>query len=172
MVDRSASESVESELDVQLHCSPSLEIEPETASLQAESPPLASALTLSTSFEDDVLDLKWRQSCCALPCSPAPVLSLFYYCIFFILFVRFFFHHLGFFVFFFFLPVSPFLSQDHHQGGVGVSRHVCVHVCFHEPSLSRCALGVCVVLQQITQRGCEVVFVRENGVKLKPHNWM
>ncbi|XP_024859844.1 GTPase-activating Rap/Ran-GAP domain-like protein 3 isoform X9 [Kryptolebias marmoratus] len=56
--DRLASESVESELDVQLHCSPSLEAEAETASLQLESPPLASAFTLSTSFEDDVLDLK------------------------------------------------------------------------------------------------------------------
>ncbi|XP_015798529.3 GTPase-activating Rap/Ran-GAP domain-like protein 3 isoform X3 [Nothobranchius furzeri] len=51
--DRLASESVEAELDVQLHCP---EAEPET--LQAESPPLASAFPLSTSFEDDVLDLK------------------------------------------------------------------------------------------------------------------
>uniref|UniRef100_A0A8C6NMV5 GTPase-activating Rap/Ran-GAP domain-like protein 3 n=1 Tax=Nothobranchius furzeri TaxID=105023 RepID=A0A8C6NMV5_NOTFU len=50
---RLASESVEAELDVQLHCP---EAEPET--LQAESPPLASAFPLSTSFEDDVLDLK------------------------------------------------------------------------------------------------------------------
>ncbi|TMS08552.1 GTPase-activating Rap/Ran-GAP domain-like protein 3 isoform X3 [Larimichthys crocea] len=56
--DRLASESVESDLDVQLHCSSSSEAEPEKALLRAESPPLASAFALSTSFEEDVLDLK------------------------------------------------------------------------------------------------------------------
>ncbi|XP_026153040.1 GTPase-activating Rap/Ran-GAP domain-like protein 3 isoform X1 [Mastacembelus armatus] len=56
--DRLASESVEAGLDVQLHCSPSSEAEPEKVVLQAESPPLASAFSLSTSFEEDVLDLK------------------------------------------------------------------------------------------------------------------
>uniref|UniRef100_A0A3Q3MX93 GTPase-activating Rap/Ran-GAP domain-like protein 3 n=1 Tax=Mastacembelus armatus TaxID=205130 RepID=A0A3Q3MX93_9TELE len=55
---RLASESVEAGLDVQLHCSPSSEAEPEKVVLQAESPPLASAFSLSTSFEEDVLDLK------------------------------------------------------------------------------------------------------------------
>ncbi|XP_044031409.1 GTPase-activating Rap/Ran-GAP domain-like protein 3 isoform X2 [Siniperca chuatsi] len=56
--DRLASESVETDLDVQLHCSSSSEAEPEKVVLRAESPPLASAFALSTSFEEDVLDLK------------------------------------------------------------------------------------------------------------------
>ncbi|XP_022075086.1 GTPase-activating Rap/Ran-GAP domain-like protein 3 isoform X1 [Acanthochromis polyacanthus] len=56
--DRLASESIEADLDVQLHCSSGSEAEPEKAVLQAESPPLASAFALSTSFEEDVLDLK------------------------------------------------------------------------------------------------------------------
>ncbi|XP_042364705.1 GTPase-activating Rap/Ran-GAP domain-like protein 3 isoform X2 [Plectropomus leopardus] len=56
--DRLASESVETDLDVQLHCSSSSEAEPEKVVLRAESPPLASAFGLSTSFEEDVLDLK------------------------------------------------------------------------------------------------------------------
>ncbi|TNN68121.1 GTPase-activating Rap/Ran-GAP domain-like protein 3 [Liparis tanakae] len=56
--DRSASESVESDLDAQLHCSSSSEAEPGKAMLREESPPLASAFALSTSFEEDVLDLK------------------------------------------------------------------------------------------------------------------
>ncbi|XP_075942024.1 GTPase-activating Rap/Ran-GAP domain-like protein 3 isoform X3 [Anarhichas minor] len=56
--DRLASESAETDLDVQLHCSPSSEAEPEKAVLREESPPLASAFALSTSFEEDVLDLK------------------------------------------------------------------------------------------------------------------
>ncbi|XP_073334240.1 GTPase-activating Rap/Ran-GAP domain-like protein 3 isoform X1 [Pagrus major] len=55
---RLASESVETELDLQLHCSSSSEAEPEKVVLQAESPPLASAFALTTSFEEDVLDLK------------------------------------------------------------------------------------------------------------------
>lgn len=55
---RLASESIEADLDVQLHCSPSLESEPEKVVLLAESPTLASAFSLSTSFEEDVLDLK------------------------------------------------------------------------------------------------------------------
>ncbi|XP_049460238.1 GTPase-activating Rap/Ran-GAP domain-like protein 3 isoform X1 [Epinephelus fuscoguttatus] len=56
--DRLASESLEADLDVQLHCSSSSEPEPEKAVLRAESPSLASAFALSTSFEEDVLDLK------------------------------------------------------------------------------------------------------------------
>ncbi|XP_059213609.1 GTPase-activating Rap/Ran-GAP domain-like protein 3 isoform X3 [Centropristis striata] len=56
--DRLASESGETDLDVQLHCSSSSEAEPEKVVLRAESPPLASAFALSTSFEEDVLDLK------------------------------------------------------------------------------------------------------------------
>lgn len=56
--DRLASESAETDLDVQLHRSPSSEAEPEKAVLREESPPLASAFALSTSFEEDVLDLK------------------------------------------------------------------------------------------------------------------
>ncbi|XP_023279754.1 GTPase-activating Rap/Ran-GAP domain-like protein 3 isoform X2 [Seriola lalandi dorsalis] len=56
--DRLASESIEADLDVQLHCSSSSEAEPEKVMLRAESPPLASAFGLSTSFEEDVLDLK------------------------------------------------------------------------------------------------------------------
>ncbi|KAM8744200.1 GTPase-activating Rap/Ran-GAP domain-like protein 3 isoform 2-T2 [Acanthopagrus schlegelii] len=56
--DRLASESVETELDLQLHCSSSSEAEPEKVVLRAESPPLASAFALTTSFEEDVLDLK------------------------------------------------------------------------------------------------------------------
>nr|XP_046230618.1 GTPase-activating Rap/Ran-GAP domain-like protein 3 isoform X3 [Scatophagus argus] len=56
--DRLASESVETDLDVQLHYSSGTEAEPEKAVLRAESPPLASAFAISTSFEEDVLDLK------------------------------------------------------------------------------------------------------------------
>ncbi|XP_030291100.1 GTPase-activating Rap/Ran-GAP domain-like protein 3 isoform X2 [Sparus aurata] len=56
--DRLASESVETELDLQLHCTSSSEAEPEKMVLRAESPPLASAFALTTSFEEDVLDLK------------------------------------------------------------------------------------------------------------------
>ncbi|KAK9532370.1 hypothetical protein VZT92_009757 [Zoarces viviparus] len=56
--DRLASESAETDLDVQLHRSPSSEAEPEKAARRDESPPLASAFALSTSFEEDVLDLK------------------------------------------------------------------------------------------------------------------
>lgn len=58
LFNRLASESTEAELDAQLHCSSALEVDPEMVVLQEESPPLASAFTLSTSFEDDVLDLK------------------------------------------------------------------------------------------------------------------
>ncbi|KAK5879217.1 hypothetical protein CesoFtcFv8_024543 [Champsocephalus esox] len=56
--DRLASESGEAELDVQLHCTSAPEVEPEKVVLLTESPPLASAFALSTSFEEDVLDLK------------------------------------------------------------------------------------------------------------------
>ncbi|XP_030597993.1 GTPase-activating Rap/Ran-GAP domain-like protein 3 [Archocentrus centrarchus] len=56
--DRLASESSDADQDVQLHCSSSSEAEPEKVVLQAESPPLTSAFSLSTSFEEDVLDLK------------------------------------------------------------------------------------------------------------------
>lgn len=77
---RLALESAETDLDVQLHCSSSLEPEPEKVVLRAESPPLASAFVLPTSFEEDVLDLKWRQSIRALLCPPTPVLSLLFYC--------------------------------------------------------------------------------------------
>ncbi|XP_069369298.1 GTPase-activating Rap/Ran-GAP domain-like protein 3 isoform X5 [Paralichthys olivaceus] len=55
---RLASDSFDADLDVQLHCSSSSEAEPEKAVLRGESPPLASAFALSTSFEEDVLDLK------------------------------------------------------------------------------------------------------------------
>lgn len=55
---RLASDSGDSELDLQLHLSSGLEAEPETVVLRAESPPLASAFALPTSFEEDVLDLK------------------------------------------------------------------------------------------------------------------
>lgn len=72
---RLASQSSEVDQDVQLHCSSSSEAEPEKAVLQPESPPLTSAFSLSTSFEEDVLDLKWRQSHCALLCPPTSVLS-------------------------------------------------------------------------------------------------
>lgn len=55
---RLASESVEEDLEVQLHRSPSSEAEPEMVALREESPPLASAFALSTSFEEEILDLK------------------------------------------------------------------------------------------------------------------
>ncbi|XP_029941338.1 GTPase-activating Rap/Ran-GAP domain-like protein 3 isoform X3 [Salarias fasciatus] len=56
---RLLSESSEAELDVQLHCAAASEAEPEKVALCAESPAaLASAFGLSTSFEEDVLDLK------------------------------------------------------------------------------------------------------------------
>ncbi|XP_010782459.1 GTPase-activating Rap/Ran-GAP domain-like protein 3 [Notothenia coriiceps] len=56
--DRLASDSGEAELDVQLHCTSAPEVEPEKVVLLMESPPLASVFALSTSFEEDVLDLK------------------------------------------------------------------------------------------------------------------
>lgn len=80
---RLASESADSDLDVQLHCSSSLEAEPEAAVLQPESPPLASAFAVPASFEEDVLDLKWRQSLRALLCPPTHVLSPFFSKVFF-----------------------------------------------------------------------------------------
>lgn len=56
---RLASETADSDLDVQLHCSSSLEAEPEAAVLQQpDSPPLTSAFAINASFEEDVLDLK------------------------------------------------------------------------------------------------------------------
>lgn len=55
---RLASESIDTDVDVQLHCSSSSETEPEKMVLRAESPPQACAFALSTSFEEDVLDLK------------------------------------------------------------------------------------------------------------------
>lgn len=55
--DRLVSEAIETDLDV-VHCSSSTEAEPEKVVLRGESPPLASAFALSTSFEEDVLDLK------------------------------------------------------------------------------------------------------------------
>ncbi|CAN9504425.1 unnamed protein product [Ophioblennius macclurei] len=55
---RLLSESSDAELDIQLHCASTSEAEPEKVVLCAESPDLASAFGLSTSFEEDVLDLK------------------------------------------------------------------------------------------------------------------
>ncbi|CAB1332488.1 unnamed protein product, partial [Coregonus sp. 'balchen'] len=55
--DRMGSESADTDSDVQRHCSSSSDAEQEKAVLREESPPLASPFTLSTSFEDDVLDL-------------------------------------------------------------------------------------------------------------------
>ncbi|XP_076014830.1 GTPase-activating Rap/Ran-GAP domain-like protein 3 isoform X2 [Genypterus blacodes] len=52
-------DSTEADEDVQQHCSSSSETEPEKVVLRAESPTLVSAFGLSsTSFEEDVLDLK------------------------------------------------------------------------------------------------------------------
>ncbi|KAM4635084.1 GTPase-activating Rap/Ran-GAP domain-like protein 3 isoform 1-T1 [Polymixia lowei] len=56
--DRLASESADTDSDIQQHCSSSSEAEPEKAVLRGDSPPMASAFDLSTSFEEDVLDLK------------------------------------------------------------------------------------------------------------------
>ncbi|CAB1318831.1 unnamed protein product [Coregonus sp. 'balchen'] len=56
--DRVGSESADTDSDIQWHCSSSSEAEPEKVVLREESPPLASPFTLSTSFEEDVLDLK------------------------------------------------------------------------------------------------------------------
>ncbi|XP_076867315.1 GTPase-activating Rap/Ran-GAP domain-like protein 3 isoform X3 [Brachyhypopomus gauderio] len=46
-------ECVDGDIDIQRHCSPGLEAEP-----REDSPPLASTLMLSTSFEEDIVDLK------------------------------------------------------------------------------------------------------------------
>ncbi|XP_028980907.1 GTPase-activating Rap/Ran-GAP domain-like protein 3 isoform X3 [Esox lucius] len=56
--DRMGSESADTDSDVQRHFSSSSEAEPEKVVLRAESPSLASPFALSTSFEEDVLDLK------------------------------------------------------------------------------------------------------------------
>uniref|UniRef100_A0A6Q2WW46 GTPase-activating Rap/Ran-GAP domain-like protein 3 n=1 Tax=Esox lucius TaxID=8010 RepID=A0A6Q2WW46_ESOLU len=50
--------SADTDSDVQRHFSSSSEAEPEKVVLRAESPSLASPFALSTSFEEDVLDLK------------------------------------------------------------------------------------------------------------------
>ncbi|XP_045548923.1 GTPase-activating Rap/Ran-GAP domain-like protein 3 isoform X4 [Salmo salar] len=55
--DRVGSESADTDSDIQRHCSSSSEAEPEKVVLREESP-LASPFTLSTSFEEDILDLK------------------------------------------------------------------------------------------------------------------
>lgn len=80
---RLTSESADSDLDVQLHCSSSLEAEPEAVMLQPESPPLTSAFAINASFEEDVLDLKWRQSIRSLLCPATHVLSAFFLKVFF-----------------------------------------------------------------------------------------
>lgn len=126
--DRLALESDETDLDVQLHCSSSLEAEPEKAVLRAESPPLASAFTLPTSFEEDVLDLKWRQSIHALLCPPTPVLSLLF--LWFWMLLIFFF---SFVFFFFYVPVS-WLSQFMPWELYDIN--VCVFVFTRSPSAS------------------------------------
>uniref|UniRef100_H3CPX3 GTPase-activating Rap/Ran-GAP domain-like protein 3 n=1 Tax=Tetraodon nigroviridis TaxID=99883 RepID=H3CPX3_TETNG len=51
-------DSADSDLDVQLHCSSSLDAEPEAVVLQPESPSLPSAFAIQASFEEEVLDLK------------------------------------------------------------------------------------------------------------------
>jgi hypothetical protein len=56
---RMGSKSGNADSDVQRHCSfSSDDAAQEKAVLPEESPPLASAFNLSTSFDDDVLDLK------------------------------------------------------------------------------------------------------------------
>lgn len=119
---RLASESIEADLDV--HCSSCSEAEPEKVVLRAESPTLASAFALSTSFEEDVLDLKWRQSPRALLCPNTPVLSPRFDCFgwfaFKLLFVEF---------FHFLLFISLYLGSPHSSdkmGAVRVRRCVCV----------------------------------------------
>ncbi|XP_052381357.1 GTPase-activating Rap/Ran-GAP domain-like protein 3 [Oncorhynchus keta] len=56
--DRVGSESADMDSDIQRHCSSSSEAEPEKVVLREESLPLASPFTLTTSFEEDILDLK------------------------------------------------------------------------------------------------------------------
>lgn len=50
-------ECIDGDIDIQRHCSSGSEAEPHEGS-----PPLTSTLTLSASFEEDILDLKWWQS--------------------------------------------------------------------------------------------------------------
>uniref|UniRef100_A0A674EMX6 GTPase-activating Rap/Ran-GAP domain-like protein 3 n=1 Tax=Salmo trutta TaxID=8032 RepID=A0A674EMX6_SALTR len=57
--DRVGSESADTDSDIQRHCSSSSEAEPEKVVLREESP-LASPFTLSTSFEEDILDLNMQ----------------------------------------------------------------------------------------------------------------
>lgn len=160
--DRLASQSSEVDQDVQLHCSSSSEAEPEKAVLQPESPPLTSAFSLSTSFEEDVLDLKWRQSHCALLCPPTSVLSpllccfgwspfFFVFCFFSVVELwylgAFFLHTLGFW--------APVQRTRWVQWRFEVMS-VCVCDFFHEqypPPQSPCVGCLCRP-QQITQRGC------------------
>ncbi|KAL0965183.1 hypothetical protein UPYG_G00277860 [Umbra pygmaea] len=56
--ERIGSESADTDSDVQRHCSSNSEVEPEKVVLRDGSPLLASPYTVSTSFEEDVLDLK------------------------------------------------------------------------------------------------------------------
>lgn len=147
---RLASESIEADLDV--HCSSSSEAEPEKVVLRSESPPLASVFALSTSCEEDVLDLKWRQSPRALICPTTPVLSprfdYFGWFAFKLLFVE-----LGFVLFKSLIFGLPIFQKRWVQWEL---EDVSVRVCFVScPSATVC-LGVCVALQQITQRGNEI----------------
>lgn len=157
---RLASQSSEVDQDVQLHCSSSSEAEPEKAVLQPESPPLTSAFSLSTSFEEDVLDLKWRQSHRALLCPPTSVLSpllccfgwsSFLFCFFFCCWAlipwRFFLHTLGFWA-----PVQRTRWVQWRFEVMFVC--VCDFFSWAVPPLSRRVSAVCVAPQQITQRGC------------------
>lgn len=156
---RLASHSSEVDQDVQLHCSSSSEAEPEKAVLQPESPPLTSAFSLSTSFEEDVLDLKWRQSHRALLCPPTSVLSPLLCCFGWSSFLFCFFLLLSSDTLALFPTYPGILSprSADEMGAVEVWSHVCVRVWLFSwavPPLSRRVSAVCVAPQQITQRGC------------------
>lgn len=127
---RLASQSSEVDQDVQLHCSSSSEAEPEKAVLQPESPPLTSAFSLSTSFEEDVLDLKWRQSHCALLCPPTSALSPLLCCFGWSSFVFCFFLLLSSDTLALFPTYPGILSprSADEMGAVEVWSHVCVRV--------------------------------------------
>lgn len=155
---RLASESVETELDLQLHCSSSSEAEPEKVVLRAESPPLASAFALTTSFEEDVLDLKWRQSHHALLCPPTPVLSPLFYCLFGLLLFHCLLHFLVLFLFFVLYLGSPHSSDKMGALGVKTCARACVFVFTSSPSATVHRVFVLPPPpQQIAQRGVEVV---------------
>lgn len=131
-------ECVDGDIDIQRHCSSGSEAEPPEGS-----PPLTSTLTLSASFEEDILDLKWWQSCSVslLALSQPHLRSICCWIVFLFLFL--FFYILCYLDFFLLLYLSSSTQCDvemepqsfapewvyNNQCDMKVTMHLCVRVC-------------------------------------------